>query len=130
MIADGLTNVEIGERLGVTVHAVKFHLNGVYRKLGVANRTAAAVARMNGENGDHADPLEFWRDELAGATVLDLPTDHPRPAVLTRGVARARTAVPAETTRAIAELLEADTRLDAILASAVCAVMSRYTGQA
>jgi DNA-binding CsgD family transcriptional regulator len=39
----GLTNNEIGERLDVTVHAVKFHLAGVYRKLGVTNRTEAVV---------------------------------------------------------------------------------------
>jgi DNA-binding CsgD family transcriptional regulator len=32
----------VAARLGVTVHAVKFHLAGIYRKLGVANRTQAA----------------------------------------------------------------------------------------
>ena len=40
----GLTNSEVAQRLGVSVHAVKFHLAGIYRKLGVANRTEAAVA--------------------------------------------------------------------------------------
>jgi DNA-binding CsgD family transcriptional regulator len=39
----GLTNWQIAGRLGVTVHAVKFHLNAIYRKLGVTNRTEAAV---------------------------------------------------------------------------------------
>ncbi len=39
----GLTNMEIARRLDVTVHAVKFHLASVYRKLGVANRTEAVV---------------------------------------------------------------------------------------
>ena len=43
MAAQGLTNPEIAARLHVTIHAVKFHLAGVYRKLGVANRTEAAV---------------------------------------------------------------------------------------
>ena len=38
----GLTNSEIAERLSVSVHAVKFHLAAVYRKLGVGNRTEAA----------------------------------------------------------------------------------------
>ncbi len=42
----GLTNQEIAQRLHVTVHAVKFHLNGIYRKLGVANRTEAAVVYL------------------------------------------------------------------------------------
>lgn len=40
----GLTNAQIAERLHLSIHAVKFHLAAVYRKLGVANRTEAAVA--------------------------------------------------------------------------------------
>jgi DNA-binding CsgD family transcriptional regulator len=39
----GLTNEQVAARLDVTVHAVKFHLGGIYRKLGVANRTEAAA---------------------------------------------------------------------------------------
>jgi DNA-binding NarL/FixJ family response regulator len=44
MAAQGLTNTQIAGRLNVTVHAVKFHLASIYRKLNVANRTEAAVA--------------------------------------------------------------------------------------
>lgn len=44
MLSQGLTNSEIARRLHVTVHAVKFHLASTYRKLGVTNRTEAAVA--------------------------------------------------------------------------------------
>lgn len=44
MSSQGLTNVEIARRLEVTVHAVKFHLGSIYRKLGVSNRTEAAAA--------------------------------------------------------------------------------------
>jgi DNA-binding CsgD family transcriptional regulator len=43
MIALGKTNRDIATRLGVTIHAVKFHLASIYRKLAVANRTEAAV---------------------------------------------------------------------------------------
>jgi DNA-binding CsgD family transcriptional regulator len=43
MASKGLTNRQIASRLSVTVHAVKFHLAGVYRKLGVRNRTEAVV---------------------------------------------------------------------------------------
>ncbi|MGH2935409.1 MAG: response regulator transcription factor [Gaiellaceae bacterium] len=43
MVSTGLTNVQIAGRLDVTVHAVKFHLASIYRKLGVSNRTEAAV---------------------------------------------------------------------------------------
>ena len=46
MVATGRTNGEIARQLEITVHAVKFHLASVYRKLGVANRTEAAVAHL------------------------------------------------------------------------------------
>ena len=46
MTSQGLTNDEIAKRLNVTRHAVKFHLASIYRKLGVANRTEAAVVYL------------------------------------------------------------------------------------
>jgi DNA-binding CsgD family transcriptional regulator len=48
MAAQGLSNSEVAEQLCVSVHAVKFHLAAVYRKLGVGNRTEAAVAFVRG----------------------------------------------------------------------------------
>jgi DNA-binding CsgD family transcriptional regulator len=42
----GLTNSEIAAQLSLSIHGVKFHLSSIYRKLGVANRTEAAVAYM------------------------------------------------------------------------------------
>jgi DNA-binding NarL/FixJ family response regulator len=42
----GLTNGQMASRLDVSTHAVKFHLASIYRKLGVANRTEAAVAYL------------------------------------------------------------------------------------
>ncbi len=41
-IARGLSNKAIGKEFWVTEQTVKFHLNNIYRKLGVPNRTAAA----------------------------------------------------------------------------------------
>ena len=38
-----MTNRQIAGRLSVTVHAVKFHLGSIYRKLEVHNRTEAVV---------------------------------------------------------------------------------------
>jgi DNA-binding NarL/FixJ family response regulator len=43
----GLTNAQIADRLTVSSYAIKFHLSSVYRKLGVANRTEAAVAYLS-----------------------------------------------------------------------------------
>ena len=41
-VARGLSNKAISKECWVTEQTVKFHLNNVYRKLGVSNRTAAA----------------------------------------------------------------------------------------
>jgi DNA-binding CsgD family transcriptional regulator len=44
----GQTNAQVAARLGVTVHAVKFHLASIFRKLGVGNRTEAVVVYLGG----------------------------------------------------------------------------------
>jgi two-component system nitrate/nitrite response regulator NarL len=43
LLASGLTNKEIAQRLGVTGHTIKFHMNGILGKLGAATRTEAVV---------------------------------------------------------------------------------------
>jgi DNA-binding NarL/FixJ family response regulator len=53
MTAEGLTNPQVAERLNVTVHAVKFHLAAIYRKLGVVNRTEAAVVYLRARAGEN-----------------------------------------------------------------------------
>ena len=45
-VARGETNVQVASDLSVSVHAVKFHLASIYRKLGVTNRTEAVVALL------------------------------------------------------------------------------------
>src|SRR4051812_39817508 len=89
LIAQGLTNSEVAQRLGVTVHAVKFHLASIYRKLGVGNRTEAAgffyqhgIEAPSGEevpaddavNGDRPARSERRAAALAAPPPLDLPT--------------------------------------------------------
>ncbi|MDP9361548.1 MAG: response regulator transcription factor [Acidobacteriota bacterium] len=43
LLASGQTNKEIAQRLGVTDHTIKFHVNGILGKLGAATRTEAVV---------------------------------------------------------------------------------------
>lgn len=50
MASQGLTNGQMAAQMDVTVHAVKFHLAAVYRKLGVGNRTQAAFMFLQAEN--------------------------------------------------------------------------------
>lgn len=42
LVAQGLTNTQIAQRLNVSDNTVKFHLQNIYQKLGVGNRTEAA----------------------------------------------------------------------------------------
>lgn len=55
MVAAGMTNPQIADRLQLTTHAVKFHLASVFRKLRVSNRTEAAVAFLSASR-EPADP--------------------------------------------------------------------------
>ncbi len=43
VLSEGVTNKEIGRRLKLAEGTVKVHLHHIYRKLGIANRTALAV---------------------------------------------------------------------------------------
>lgn len=43
LLAQGLPNKAIAQRLGVTEHTVKFHLNAILGKLGAQSRTEAVV---------------------------------------------------------------------------------------
>ncbi|MGE5844086.1 MAG: LuxR C-terminal-related transcriptional regulator [Syntrophaceae bacterium] len=43
LMANGFSNVEIGEVLAISPHTVKTHLSNVFEKLGVKDRTQAAV---------------------------------------------------------------------------------------
>jgi DNA-binding CsgD family transcriptional regulator len=51
MISYGMTNAEAARRLQVSVHAIKFHLAAIYSRLGVTNRTEAAVTYLRVVNG-------------------------------------------------------------------------------
>ncbi len=58
LASKGWTNGEIARLLGLSTHAVKFHLASIYRKLEVANRTEAAVAFLNATTGSLASTQE------------------------------------------------------------------------
>lgn len=43
-LADGLSNRDIGEALGLAEPTIKMHVKSIYRKLGVASRTQAVIS--------------------------------------------------------------------------------------
>jgi DNA-binding NarL/FixJ family response regulator len=47
LTAHGLTNSAVARSLDVSVHAVKFHLSSIYKKLGATNRTEAVVMYLH-----------------------------------------------------------------------------------
>jgi DNA-binding CsgD family transcriptional regulator len=51
-IADGLTNKMIARRLDISLHTVKFHVESVFRKLGVRTRTEALAKARQGRLRD------------------------------------------------------------------------------
>ena len=56
LASHGLTNPQIAAELDVSVHAIKFHLLSVYRKLGVTNRTEASrVYLLASEHPNHGE---------------------------------------------------------------------------
>ena len=76
------------------------------------------------------EQLGYWREQLAGAGALELPTDHPRPAVRTHLGARQELVLPEPLTRALKELSRQEgTTLFMVLLGAFQALLSRYSGQ-
>lgn len=57
LIQDGLRNQEISERLGISPHTVRRHVEEILRRLGVANRTEAAADLRRRRRGADPGPM-------------------------------------------------------------------------
>ncbi len=57
LVAQGGSNRDIAAELSLSEATVRKHLENTYRKLGVANRTAAAALVLSGALASSADPL-------------------------------------------------------------------------
>ena len=90
-----------------------------------------AVWQQQRLSGDRVErDLRYWRDQLAALPRLDLPTDHPRPAVRGWRGAATEVVVPAVTAKALRELAIANraTPFMALL-TAFQVLLARYSGQ-
>ncbi|MEM8961757.1 MAG: non-ribosomal peptide synthase/polyketide synthase, partial [Acidobacteriota bacterium] len=76
------------------------------------------------------EQIDWWREQLAGVPVLDLPTDHPRPAVQTWAGDSLPFALPARVVAPLDDLARAEgaTPFMALL-TAISVVLGRWSGQ-
>ena len=83
---------------------------------------------LRGETLD--EQLVYWKDQLAELPTLELPTDHPRPAVQAHRGARQELVLPESLTQALKVLSRQEgTTLFMVLLGALQVLLSRYSGQ-
>jgi amino acid adenylation domain-containing protein len=90
-----------------------------------------AVWQRNWIKGETAErQLVYWKQALGGASMLELPLDHARPAERTYGTASTNFALEWQLTKELKELSERyDTDLFLTLLSAWAALLARLSGQ-
>jgi amino acid adenylation domain-containing protein len=141
LIAHGLTNAQVARQLDVTIHAVKFHLASIYRKLGVTNRTEAAglffqhltpmreeeaIRSPNGRRSERE--RERRRAAIADPPVLDLSFAAPA-GERAGGRGRTEACFGSEVTAALrAHASGNDLDLGTLLLAGFGALLHRYTG--
>ena len=145
-------------RLGPTDHVVSLTLHhiisdgwsmGVFnRELGVlyeafANSQPSPLPELPIQYADFAvwqrewlqgevleKQLSYWKEQLAGLSPLQLPTDHPRPAIQTFNGATQELRVSSETTKGLRGLCrEGDVTLFMTFLAGFEVLLSRYSGQ-
>ena len=52
LVCEGLPNKQIARRLGIAEHTVKIHLGNAFRRIGVSDRTSAALWVREHMGGD------------------------------------------------------------------------------
>jgi amino acid adenylation domain-containing protein/FkbM family methyltransferase len=82
------------------------------------------------EGGELQEQMGYWKEQLAGMETLELPTDHPRPAVMSHRGATVEMELGEELTRQIRELCRREgVTLFMVLLGAVQVLLGRYAGQ-
>jgi amino acid adenylation domain-containing protein len=76
------------------------------------------------------EQLDYWRQQLAGLTPLELPTDHPRPPIQTFRGGQRQLLISAELGQQLQELAQQEgVTLFMVLLAAFQVLLARYTGQ-
>ena len=130
IITDGWSSGIVNAELAIAYRAL---LAGHELDLGPTETryTDHAAAQRSALQGSALEEgLDFWAGKLADLPTLEFPTDRPRPAVPARGAdSRIRSFPPELLEQARAFAREHGVSLFMLLAAALNAVLSRYTGQ-
>ena len=90
----------------------------------------AVWQRRRQSEGAFEPGLDYWRSRMQGVTPIQLPTDHPRPAVLSaRGATHSFTVGEAVARRVSALALQEGATPFMVLLAAFNALLHRYSGQ-
>ena len=139
LVAHGLSNGRLADELGVTVHAVKFHLASIYRKLGVANRTEAAglffqhlaplpAAPITADGARSPDEEARRAQAIAAPPALDLPVSARRETGADTAAARGDRVLRDDLTGAVRSLAgRGHVPPEVVVLAGVAALLHRYT---
>ncbi|MEV0584413.1 amino acid adenylation domain-containing protein [Nonomuraea sp. NPDC050310] len=101
-----------------------------FGKLTVQYADYAVWQRERLDAGELDEDLAYWRERLAGAVPLELPTDRPRPAELSYAGANHAFTVPAELAERVTTLAKSSGATTfAVLLTAFAALLARWSGQ-
>ena len=82
------------------------------------------------EGGLLEQQLEYWKQQLAGSSLLNLPTDHPRPVLMSQTGATYEFVIPGNVTHQLKKLAEKQgATLFMVLLAALHTLLYRYSGQ-
>ncbi|MFD1049299.1 condensation domain-containing protein, partial [Kibdelosporangium lantanae] len=127
LVMDGVSFAVFTDELSTVYEA---ELGGGSVRLPEPTASYADYVAWQRENTDVESRLAYWRDELSGARVLDLPVDFPRPDKFTAAGATSKFVLSAETTTALKAIA---LRWRCTLSSAMAAIfqvaLAVYSGE-
>jgi amino acid adenylation domain-containing protein len=130
IVSDGWSLVQLVREMGVLYEV---YCEGRDSQLGELPLQYADYAVWQREQfaGEKVEaPLNYWREQLRGASVLEFPTDHPRPSKLSFSGKSHRFCVPRPLADSLSELSQREgATLFMTLLTAFQVLLSRYSGQ-
>ncbi|AUS79782.1 non-ribosomal peptide synthetase [Actinoalloteichus sp. AHMU CJ021] len=130
IVTDGWSAGVLVRDLGVLYGAASRGHRAVMPSLPVRYADWAAWQRRRVSGDLLRDQVDYWRERLAGLPVLELPTDHPRPAVRTGAGAVHTFEVPAGVVSRLTSVArDGEATLFMALAAITQLVLSRHSGQ-